>query len=915
MANKEEKEKNGAPKGVGAIITVVIAIVLIIVLLASFIFTIFQKIVDFIKGVISGVITGLLKFLAHPIRSTIKALGALGNWLSSTYNQDFNADLLEENQFAQLVEIGQTEFKEMRDAIDESISRDAVGLTDMMMKKMILAYNTGNYSRNTDIIIELLDDEKTGCTRKARTCSQGTKNCKSKHDENNPFCIVKGSDLEQLDINIFVTAASYVDQFFEGDDAKKEAIETERKEKESMQDKYYLYSKGVLKFVNEADEELVYYDEAALNNLFEEFNKNRFGAQSDYARSVWEYLSSKAYTDGTNGMMNMYSYEKVEEEYIRWEYKDNDRNWTDWYPNETITREIIDEYYIQREIEVFFGALGGGIIDTANKTYELQSIEYMPLVSKYTTSVEFMVDLLNISSSKDFVDAFINKVMNETEVVLKIYKIINAEGLTITEVTKEKTTVNLEVKDVTAKVTHIDLDKDLEGFQEYTDTDSSIIVTVEDIYDEWHDDIDLQINHNDIKARITVTNIPAEYEGIKLEVKIKDYVCTDKCEVAGSLTGDNLGNIKTFDYTLIHDGILNFTDVYKEKTITNGAEEDKRADITKTTHNLTTTSHLDIAVESAKTWYGEFKYSNYIEDKTIYQTKDSENGLPYVISSVLDVREITDVKKYENSNTITYTRSSASDPIFNEESKESNLQWKQVGNDIQGWYSRLTANEYSYWVTGGPLTNDIYNLLQEDDGHKLSNEDDILNVKFIFAMEANFNDDLIKSIYTPVSMTCEATKYIKSYLYATYTEELISNTLEEAEEKPEIFLSLLKQDNRDNSNYDTDKNDGITKYNPNESYSASGDDVVYNTVYNTEDRVGKFFINGAEMLLELLRSSDNTRLLADVMKVILNAYAENKVIYTDADFNFYTFAKDEFESIDANLYIKKDHELTKINKN
>jgi len=84
---KEEKEKNGGSKGIVRVVGVILAIVLIIVLLASFVFAIFEAIIDFIKNIVLNIVNGLLNFLAHPIKSTIQALGGFDNFLQGSLNR------------------------------------------------------------------------------------------------------------------------------------------------------------------------------------------------------------------------------------------------------------------------------------------------------------------------------------------------------------------------------------------------------------------------------------------------------------------------------------------------------------------------------------------------------------------------------------------------------------------------------------------------------------------------------------------------------------------------------------------------------------------------------------------------------------------------------------------------------------
>ena len=55
--------------------------------------------------------------------------------------------------------INQEKFEKMRDSLDNSINREAAGLDDLTLKKMLLTYYRSVYLKNTSVHIELTDDE------------------------------------------------------------------------------------------------------------------------------------------------------------------------------------------------------------------------------------------------------------------------------------------------------------------------------------------------------------------------------------------------------------------------------------------------------------------------------------------------------------------------------------------------------------------------------------------------------------------------------------------------------------------------------------------------------------------------------------------------------------------------------------
>jgi len=187
-----------------------------------------------------------------------------------------------------------------------------------------------------------------------------------------------------------------------------------------------------------------------------------------------------------------------------------------------------------------------------------------------------------------------------------------------------------------------------------------------------------------------------------------------------------------------------------------------------------------------------------------------------------------------------------------------------------------------YWRLGGPLTHNIYEWLDGDRGRSLSTENELLNIRFIYAMEEGIGDAFTKSTYTPVEVKYEATSYKKGYLYTDVNNQLIQDTTPTVVENHDFFLSLLKN------------NTGT--YSRTASYNPSGKEVKYNTVYNTKEKVGKFFETSAEMLFDLLERSPNTESLVPVMKYILYQYTTKD--YGVTEFGYEIFAKEDFVDVD-----------------
>lgn len=911
----KENKKNGEKKKSGkGCIYGILAIVLIILLLASFVFAIFDAIVGFIKSVVLGIIKDTINFLAHPVESTIQAIGNLDNWLKAMQNQDYSGWAGEITQPNQLIEISQDDFIAMRDAIDESISRDAVGLDDVMLKKMLLAYNTGKYSRNADIIIELTNEEAEELKKEDTLPSS--------------FKIKTGAEIEQLEYTSLESLADTIQGWIDGED-----VTNEIKAKQCKKKKTYLCTKGVLVFYNEnydpdkTDEEnkkyeLVYFDKTALKELYNEFESNRYGAHSDYAQSLWEYLSTKCYTDSDNGIA-MYGYEKVEEELVDWYFeannpdKDTFKKWVTDFSDAMMSGVVINRKTISDEYLSFSeGWLSGGLLDIAKKEYELQDLEYYSLVSQYTTPVEFMIDLLNISSSKEFVNAFIDKMASQTEVALRIYRVSNSSSEEIREITNEKTTVAAKAN-IKVEITKYDYAYDTgdtlydtthKYFKDYEPvTVEEVIINDGKTFFNTVDSIDVTIKLGNLNEAVigVAGKIIFNWEdegsekGAEYYFEYPNDFITDWEQF---WSGENqmykkyIENGGFYEFTIEDVGWG--TTAYKERT--------NIATIKKYTTKITTETKLDIAVERAETWYGIFEYNNKMQKDVIFETIENEGDTVRVTANRIDTVD----KKGNITNTTwepvmiskdledeTYTRDSSNkDTIFAEHSI-GDYAWEEIGSRIERWYADLKADDIVYWLTAGPLTHTLYEQLDEDKGYQLLEDpDELLNIRLTYAMENGPRDWWLKKHYLPYEMTVSAepvtdekneyydclkdTGYAIGYLYETVNRHLIPGTVT-VKENTGFFLSLLKN--------------STGKYSKDATYDANGEEVVYKTIYDSEDRVARFFETSADMFFELLESSPNTQGLADIMRYTLYKYSNQD--YGVTEFNYEIINIEGFEDI------------------
>jgi len=813
MAKKDNKKNEKKKEGSGCLKGILI-IIMIIIMLGLGVLATLNGILDLIKGVVTGIVDGTLDFLAHPFKNTISGLYKMDNFMSGLVNQKFDGHGLELTQNKQLVIINQEDFEKMAASLEQSISRNIAGLDDIMLKKILLAYNMGNYSKDADIIIEL-DEDEYNAAKKDPTLYK-------------PFDICKGNDIKQFELpsNIventaggFKLVTNAILDFLSG----KNAVENAKAEIEDINkkiNKYYLKANGILNFVNEDNEKLVYYNEEVLKKLYEDHYLAKVDTRNpDYAESVWKYLG-KCYTDGTNGI-KMYSHEKIEETVTNWEFRDD---------------ELIDGIKINRLTNL-----------DVSKTRELQNIEYYSLVSEYATPLEFMVNLMEITSSKDFLNSFIEKVANETEITIKVYKTGYSQCEETTEEIKETTRITAEAKvDVEIK----------EVYKEFTDEEGKTkhkwtTDGIEELKVECSiEDVDGVVDK--INRIVTITNVPEDVECVRLKLHKGEGDYETKTIREVKIDEDDNRYFEFSDKE-------SFMDKYKEK--------DNECKIYQVTTTLSSEFKNDISLENVKTWYATMTFNNTKRTDTTYETLNEDGK---IVSTEKDSPIMVSTSKDSE---IYIKDESNKDTIFNEESTVAGLVLGNVGNKLDDWYSNLTSDNIFYYTTGGPLTDLVYKWLKEDEGNKISEIEECINIKLTYAVNEGILDEWFKDKYTPVKLESIYDEYKIGKMYTSISTSLEAGP-RTVEDNSELFLSLLRNNNN-----------GV--YSDKAKYDPTGKNVKYDSVYGGEVKVGELLLSGEEIMYELLESSQNTQGLTIVMKTIMDKYKTGSSSTIDWDFNIY----------------------------
>jgi len=254
-----------------AIISIIIPI-MIVVLIAGIYFAILDAIVGIIMDIVTTLAEGVLEFLKNPFKFASSAWGDFSNWLDRTIGigDKFNPNEYEDRRpnleasivitqenFEKIIYGKQEDDAENTIGLEQAVDRDSygVGLEDFYIKKMLLAYYRGMYFDDTNILIELKDDEDSSELAK-------------------PFIIISGDKDKGW-----------------GEDGKR-----------------YLKTMGMIDVkLQGTNTNLIYYPEKILNEIFEkEYKKALENGKVDYANSVLNYLK-KCYTYSETGI-KMYGY-------------------------------------------------------------------------------------------------------------------------------------------------------------------------------------------------------------------------------------------------------------------------------------------------------------------------------------------------------------------------------------------------------------------------------------------------------------------------------------------------------------------------------------------------------------------------------------------------------------------------------
>lgn len=562
MAQKKENSKG--KKSIMALITPILVPILLVVLLASAFFTIVDGIIKIIEGVVRSIVTNIASFLSNPFKYVSSKWATFSNFLDKTigigkkFNENEYEDARKDLEAALVID--DTDFKNMKEALQGKVNQTATGLDDIMLKKMLLSYYRGLYLQDTNILMELSDEEKIS------------------EEEAYPFEIVKGNSDNGR-----------------GEDGKK-----------------YLQAKGMISIVkynsdSKKNEPIIYYPSETLKEIYEKHYLSVVKDNEGYANSVLDYLE-RCYTYSSSGIQMYVANEDTKKE--TWKYE-----------NEGRTLKLSS---------------------SSLKNVKLTNIEFYEKVAQYATPVEFMVDLMEVTGSKDFINAFIETVGTKTSIEMELSEITYEESSEEVDERTRNTVISGKKEDINYEVKRSD------------GTTDGLIVNKEILSDEEK----VKITVIDNKKAISIIDVYANAN--KLEYSSKEVSQTN-------------------NWTVIWE-LYNPDQTVKEKK-----------DISKVIHKTTTThkeKKYDLVITGADTWYYKMKLNNTTKDKRTIYTSITENNEEVEVPDENSVIKI--VKKDEDNE----YNSSQNPNIFNNNEEISyktvedclNLQYKYIINIREDGY-------------------------------------------------------------------------------------------------------------------------------------------------------------------------------------------------------------------------------------
>lgn len=557
--------------------------------------------------------------------------------------------------------------------------------------------------------------------------------------------------------------------------------------------------------VDGTEKTLTYYSKDVIDELYTKYNAIK-DVYPDYALSIKNFLET-TYTDSTAG------------------------NGEILVPTFSVTSTTkIYKYDNEKDIKGKEEK-----IEEDGMTYTV--VNYEVVSAKYGTPVEFLMDLIEITGSQDFVNAFIDEVTKpEYKITLNLYDLTTVTTKIFEETYMQATTLKRKID---GKV--------------YTVRDSGIMSLPESSSSLSTPAINTFTSTFDMGPIVEHTETPSSTSGkiiIKAEGSFGDeghtytLYCNDVAIKSYVLSTDKK-DIATWE-------------VDSPENSQYLATKSDESEVSVITTEIITEKGYDLQVKEVKCWWADIVIDNEISVDTQIENIDEADSID---SDIID--------KLINGAGIEGATEKILEKVTNESSLVSQSFIYKNDSEI------FKESDIKETNTGEPgFLNSIYNYIKDNKDSKYMKK------------TGETNDDLV------------GTRGYDEINKAVLVREGIDIDLEVYD-----TMDVIK-DNRKQKWCEIKQTKSVTYGIPSGKYDlssvlallrdSSGDPVEYRDIYdrknsgNSTIAPGEMLVNGAEMIFQLLDSSENTEGLSDVMRYLLYLYSGKDYGVTSENFGMFS---------------------------
>lgn len=790
----------------------ILAPILIVVFIAGSFFAIIDGMVNIVESFLAKVTQIAGEFKKNPTTYLEDALDTFSNWVDKFIPG--GDDVFDPGEIGiqglsrPSILIDQTDFNNIKTNIDTAqVNRDTAGLEDYMLKVMLLSYYRSVYLSDFDILMQITEEEKIAIEKMNDEATQ---------DPNKypcPFEIVEGdSDTGKgADGNFYLKTVGMI------------IIET------TFED----LSSGNIEV-----KQLKYYDREVINGLYTQYQACK-EKNADYAYSIKEFLKT-TYTNSTS------SYGEI------------------LVPTIDDTQKEIVYNYDDPKIEDYT------ITEVSEGGLEFSTINYDIVSSKYGTPVEFLLNLLEITESRDFLNAFIAVACSdEYYIKIGLYD-LTTRTTNITEETYTQDTeiegtvdlsVNFEVRFVAQQTSNPGSGYDNSSSDGLTQGGQTIAPGGSNPAAQPGYGIQPPDSYS-YTSREYTSRAQVVRSGT-LATRGTHYSVTDLSDGTTAITiisGTQTENRLFYLYLGNRSGIVASTITIGDKEglgwIVNLNYGERIVRKTKNDSNVTvyTTEVInehsyDTGIKEVNCWWGNIKKER-TETELIGYTNVTEDGKTYVETNNMEEHVSIDLIEglFDESNGYT----SGTENI--------NIETESLEKGEHPNTFKLNTTEVIKGKEG--LYNQLFNGIINDS-----------NIPYKYGNSDTEHQE-IQNLVSENGVTDEHYDYNK-----------ITMAYNDAKRKDiTIEKTIHSAGGAATGNFNVEKVLALLK-------DASGNVIEYGDLYNSETGAGEMLENGAEMLFQLLDSSENTEGLSDVMRYILYRY--NGKDYGVTSFNFSPYDLEE----------------------